>query len=358
MSEKKPKKSKRKLVVRIILGLVLIGLLIGGWIGWDYYDRIYSPNVCMNEGHEDGGLFIYIPSGASQQDVFDLFAKKEWLCDDASFQWVAEQKNYQGSNIVPGKYQVSPSMSNNELIDHLRAGNGRLEVDVTFNNIRTVEQLAGQIGSQIEADSLSLISWLQNPDSISKFGFNDRTILTMFLPNTYKMDWAMTAPVFMRRMAKEYKSFWNDERKAKARDIGLEQSEVATLASIVQAEQQAHPEERPRIAGLYINRLKKGMLLQSDPTVIYGIGDFTITRVLNKHLEHDSPYNTYMHPGLPPGPINLPAISSLEAVLDYEEHDYIYMCAKPETGGLHNFAETYKQHLVYANIYWDWMNGR
>ncbi|MEM9025071.1 MAG: endolytic transglycosylase MltG, partial [Bacteroidota bacterium] len=163
---------------------------------------------------------------------------------------------------------------------------------------------------------------------------------------------------FFQRMAREFKAFWTDERKAKARKAGLSQSQVATLASIVQAEQSNHRDERPRVAGLYVNRLHKGMRLQADPTVIYALQDFSIRRVLNVHKDVDSPYNTYRHAGLPPGPINLPEIASLDAVLNHEQHNYLYMCAKPDFSGYHNFAKTYEQHLVNARKFQRELNKR
>jgi UPF0755 protein len=182
--------------------------------------------------------------------------------------------------------------------------------------------------------------------------------LSIFIPNTYQFYWNTSAEQFMERMAKEYKAFWTDERKAKAKKIGLSQTEVAVLASIVQAEQSRHHDEKPVIAGLYINRLKKGMRLESDPTLVYAHGDFSIKRVLNVHKEIDSPYNTYRNSGLPPGPINLPEISSLDAVLNYKSHEYIFMCAKEDFSGYHNFSKTYQQHCIYANKYREALNKR
>jgi len=180
----------------------------------------------------------------------------------------------------------------------------------------------------------------------------------MFIPNTYEFYWNTSAEEFFKRMAKEYKAFWTSERIAKAKKIGLSQSEVSALASIVQAEQLFHADERSRVAGLYINRLNKGMLLQSDPTLIYALGDFTIKRVLNKHKIIKSPYNTYLNTGLPPGPINLPERSSIDAVLNYEKHDYIFMCAKEDFSGYHNFAKTNRQHEIYAAKYHRELNKR
>ena len=231
-------------------------------------------------------------------------------------------------------------------------------VKVTFNNVRTKADLASKISKNLECDSLEVISLINNPEFVAKYGFNETTILTLFLPNTYQFNWATTAEEAVQRMAKEYKKFWTAERKEKARKLNLSQSEIAILASIVQAEQTVHADERPKVAGLYINRLRIGMALQSDPTLVYGLGDFSIRRVLNKHKDIDSPYNTYRHKGLPPGPINLPNIKSLDAVLNYESHNYLYMCAKEDFTGYHNFAKNYNQHLIYARKYQKELNRR
>jgi UPF0755 protein len=248
-------------------------------------------------------------------------------------------------------------MSNNELINLLRAGMQE-PVKVTFNTVRTKEQLAGKVAKNIEADSLSIITLLNDADFCAKYGFDRYKIITLFLPNTYEFYWNTSAEDFVERMAKEYKNFWNEERKQKAKKIGLTQSEVATLASIVQAEQSIHRSEWPMVAGLYMNRINKGMMLQSDPTLIFAIGDFTINRVLNKDKEIESPYNTYKHIGLPPGPILLPETKAIDAVLNFEKHEFVYMCAKEDLSGYHNFSKTLSQHNIYAQRYREALNKR
>lgn len=338
---------------KIILALLLLVLAGGGIYAYIMYSKTYKGNVRI----EGGKTYLFIPTGSDLDDVKNILEENSILKDPATFMWVAEKKNYRGKNVVPGKYEIKDGWSNNELINHLRAGNGRLEVEVTFNNVRTIEQIAGKVGKYIEADSLELVEAFHHPDTISKYGFNQHNFVALFIPNTYKMDWATDAGEFIQIIAKNYKKFWNEERKAKAKALGLSQSEVSTLASIVQAEQTRHNSERPRIAGLYINRLRKGIRLQSDPTVVYAVGDFGIRRVLNKHLEVESPYNTYRNAGLPPGPINVPEISSIDAVLNYEKNDYIYMCAKPGYEGFHNFSKTLEQHEQYANTYRRWLDA-
>lgn len=323
-------------------------------MAYNMYQKVYQPNVTLENTNDK---YFYIYSNYEFSDVVHDLYEKGYIINRESFEWVAEQKANFINNVKPGRYLLEDGMSNNELVNLLRSGE-QVPVKVTFNNVRTTAQLAGKVTKNLECDSTEVYVLLNNKEFVSKYGFNKTTILTLFLPNSYEFYWNTSAEELIGRMADEYKKFWTAERKAKAKKLNLSQSEVAILASIVQAEQSVHSDERPIVAGLYINRLRQGMLLQSDPTIIYGIGDFSIRRVLNKHKTHNSPYNTYMNKGLPPGPINLPSIKSLDAVLNYEQHDYIYMCAKEDFSGYHNFAKTYKQHLVYARKYQAELNKR
>lgn len=316
--------------------------------------QLGDKNVLSISGSEEKAIFI--KSNSSVEDVIAAMNEASVLSDEVSFKELAKLKNYEGKNIVPGKYTLKGSMSNNELINHLRAGNGREEVNVTFNNCFNLQQVAGAVSKQIEADSSSLYQLMSSKETQKKYGFNAYTISTLFVPNTYRFQWATDAPGFLDRMAKEYKNFWNEERKAQAKKIGLQQSEVAILASIVEEEQNLHPEEWKRIAGVYMNRYNKKWLLQADPTVKFAVGDRTIKRILFKHLEVDSPYNTYKVQGLPPGPLRIPSTKSMDAVLNYETHDYMYFCAKPGLEGLHNFAKTLGQHNANAAAYHKWLN--
>lgn len=339
---------------KTIISILLIGIVVGSYMAYNMYQKVYQPNVTLDNANEE---YFYIYSTYDFSDVVHDLYEKGYIINRESFEWVAEQKSNFKNNVKPGRYLLTDGMSNNELVDLLRSGEQK-PVKVTFNNVRTTTQLAGKLTVNLECDSVEVYDLLNNPEFVNKYGFNKITILTLFLPNSYEFYWNTSAEELISRMAEEYKKFWTDERKAKAKKLNLSQSEVAILASIVQAEQSVNSDERPKVAGLYINRLRQGMLLQSDPTIIYGIGDFSIRRVLNKHKTHNSPYNTYMNKGLPPGPINLPSIKSLDAVLDYEEHDYIYMCAKEDFSGYHNFAKTYNQHLVYARKYQAELNKR
>ncbi len=339
---------------KIFISLFLILLFAGGYYVYEMYQRVYHSNVTLKNTTSD---YFYVHSHYTFDDLINRLYEDGYIINRTSFKWVAEKKSNFTKNLKPGKYKLKEGMSNNELIDLLRSGN-QTPVKVTFNNIRTIKELSGAISRNLECDSSSLYSLLTDKSFTSIYGFNSITILTLFLPNTYEFYWNTSAEQFVQRMAEEYKKFWTEERKLKAKAIGLTQSEVSILASIVQAEQSVYRDERPKIAGLYINRLKQGMLLQSDPTVVYGIGDFNINRVLTKHLQTNTPYNTYMYKGLPPGPINLPEISSLDAVLNYEKHNYIYMCAKADFSGYHAFAINYNEHLVNARNFQKELNRR
>jgi UPF0755 protein len=216
--------------------------------------------------------------------------------------------------------------------------------------VRTKEDLAGKVSKYLIADSISILNLFSDENQIQKFGFTTETYRTMFIPNTYQFYWTTSAEEFAQRMKTEFDRFWNNERRKKAEQINLTPAEVTVLASIVQSET-AKNEELARISGLYINRLNRGQFLQADPTVKYAVGDFTLKRILNVHLEIDSPYNTYKYVGLPPGPINFPETSAIDAVLNHERHNYIYMCAKEDFSGFHNFAVTLTEHNRNAAKY-------
>jgi len=228
---------------------------------------------------------------------------------------------------------------------------GRREpVNVTFTNVRLRSELSEKITKNIGVTSREFDAALDEFVASNNEGFTRFNILSMFIPNTYQVYFNISPEDFVDRMHQEYEKFWNGQRRSKAKEIGLTPIAVSILASIVQAET-VKTEEAPLIAGLYINRLKRGIPLQADPTLVYAVGDFTLKRVLNGHKEVDSPYNTYKYAGLPPGPINLPQISMIDAVLNYEKHKYIYMCAKEDFSGYHNFALTLDEHTQNARRY-------
>ncbi len=344
MAKKKKKTSFLFKILISVFALLFIGLAITAYF---VFDRIYQPNVFLGQAKT---AYVCIPTGSKIEDVSKLLHQKGYIINQASFEWLSEMKNYK-NNVYPGRYKIKAGMNNNELINLLRSAQQE-PLKLTFNSIRTKEQLAGVISTQIEADSVSLLKLLNDDSFMKKFHLSAENSLCLFIPNTYEFYWNTSAEKFINKMGKEYAVFWTTQRKLQAEKIGLSPVEVSVLASVVQAEQSVHNDEKPIVAGLYLNRISKGMNLESDPTLVYALGDFTINRVLNVHKEIESPYNTYKYPGLPPGPINLPELSSLKAVLNYDMNDYLFMCAKEDFSGFHNFAKTYEEHCVNAKKYW------
>lgn len=258
--------------------------------------------------------------------------------------------------IHTGHYFIGGSESAVSVFKKFR--NGLQEpVRLVVPSVRTVQQLSARLARQLMVDSATIASALRDSAVCARSGFTPETVLAMFIPNTYEVYWDMSVDGLMKRMGKEYDSFWNADRRRKADEAGLDQLQVSVLASIVD-EETAVNDEKPVIAGLYINRLQRGMLLQADPTVKYAVGDFTLRRILNKHLSVDSPYNTYIYPGLPPAPIRIPTITAIDAVLNHDDNDYLYMCAKEDFSGRHNFASTLWQHNANAARYRRALNRR
>ncbi len=326
---------------KIVILVFAVAFVLTGIRGYQLFKYTFNKNV-KTPGN------ILIACNSSFGSVLDSLKKHDILLDYKAFKWVSKRKKYKDS-IKPGKYYFDKEMNTNQIVNMLKAGN-QTPVVITFNNIRTFAQLAGVVSKYIEADSLSMLQKLTDPAIPVKYGFSEQTIPCMFIPNSYEFYWTTTPEQFTDRMAAEYKRFWNDTRKAKAAAKGLSPEQVSTLASIVQ-EETVKNDEKPIVAGLYLNRLKKGMMLQADPTIKFAINDFTIRRILNEHLLTDSPYNTYKYAGLPPGPINFPEISSIEAVLNAENHKYLYMCAREDFSGYHNFSVTLSGHNRNAQKY-------
>jgi len=348
---KKKAKSSPSLGKKFLTITLLLIVALGGYSAWKFYSVIFRPNV----GFTENDRYFYIPTKSSFEQVSVALAKEGIIQNQATFNWVAEQKNYK-RHVKAGRYLLARGMSNNNLVNLLRSGVQK-PILVTFNNVRFKEDLAGKVAAFLEADSTQIITLLNNQKFVSKYGFNTTTFLTLFLPNTYEFYWNTSAEEFVIKMTSEYKKFWTAERKQKAKALGLSQSEVSILASIVQKETNKN-DEKPTVAGVYLNRLKKGMLLQADPTLVYANRDFTARRVLNKHKKIDSPYNTYKYKGLPPGPICLPSISSINAVLNAKKHSYLFFCAKADNSGYHSFAATYKEHLRNARAFQRELNRR
>lgn len=333
---------------RIILSAILLLLIVGGIVGYNYYQKIFGSNVTVSG-------YLYIQSTDKMDNLvnsLDSFIENK---DD--FLWVTNQKKF--TNIKAGKYQLSKGMSNNDLINLLRSGN-QTPVKISFNNQDTLEKLAGRIATQIEADSTSLIAAFQDSVFLKEKKITKAQMLGNFIPNTYELFWNTSGEQFRDRMFKESKRFWNDDRLKKAKALKMTPNEVITLASIVYKET-PKAVEQPRVAGLYMNRIQKGMPLQADPTIIYILKqlhgqDFVVKRVLFKDLKIKSPYNTYLHRGVPPSLIAMPDISSIDAVLNYERHDYLYMCVNIDKFGYHAFASSMKQHTRNARKYQRWLN--
>ncbi|MBI9042026.1 endolytic transglycosylase MltG [Lutibacter sp.] len=335
----------KKLFLLIISLLVILGIVLG----FNFYTKIYKPNT-IKEG------FIYIPTNSDYATVENLV--RPFLKRVNTFSFIANLKDYP-NGIKPGKYKITEGMSNNKLINILRNGK-QTAVKLSFNNQDSFEKLAGRISQQIEADSITLLKAFQDTTFLKESGFNENTALAMYIPNTYEFYWNTSANLFRSKMNDEYKRFWNSERLEKAKKLNLTPNEVVTLASIVQKETST-VSERPMVAKLYLNRLQEQWPLQADPTIIFAVkqklvANIVIKRVLTKDLEIDSPYNTYKNLGLPPGPISMPDISSINAVLNPAKHDYFFMCASITKIGTHEFAKTLSQHNQYAAKYQIWLS--
>ncbi|MBA7538198.1 Endolytic murein transglycosylase [subsurface metagenome] len=335
-----------------VIYFLLIALLIAGIKGFSLYRKAFAPNIFTKDKKE---VYLYIPTGSTYKDVLELIRTENLIRNTQSFEWAATKKNYP-NNIHPGRYKVKNRMSNNEFINILRSGK-QDPVLLTFNNLRTEKQLANRLAEQLEIDSPDIMKYFQSDSICEEYGFDKYTFKCIFIPNTYKVYWNISVDGLFDRMLSEYDAFWNKKRDRKVEEIGMTKEEVITLASIVNEETRKDDEKR-RIAGVYMNRLNKGIRLHADPTVIYATGDFSMKRVLRKHYRINSPFNTYKYAGLPPGPICFPEISSIDAVLKYEKHKYLYFCAKPDFSGYHNFAKTLKEHNRNAELYRRELNKR
>lgn len=331
---------KNKKILYLLIGAGILILVILFVI----YTILFSTGVTPLKKNQ----VLYISTGSSYNQVFDSLKSNLIIKNLKVLKWIAKRKSYQ-DKIKPGRYVINKSLSYNSLINMLRSGR-QSPVRITFNNVRTLNQIAGKIGRQLEADSSQIIGFLSDDSNYTEDGFKKENIIDLFIPNTYEFYWNTNARELYTRMLKEYKLFWNDQRLSKAKEKGLDPKEVSILASIIDDEV-SKPEEKPRIAGVYLNRLTRGMPLQSCPTIKFALNDFSITRVLKKYLTIDSPYNTYEHTGYPPGPIGCSTIEGIDAVLNAEKHDYLYFAARADFSGYHNFSRTLSEHNRYALLY-------
>jgi UPF0755 protein len=340
-----PRKKRRNKFRKFLFWFLFIVIVAAAGAGYYVYTIIFNPNVWTPE---EKPVSIYIPTGSDFEDVKTILYENGLIIQRKNFEWWAEQKKY-ANRVMPGHYIINYGISNEQLINLLRSGD-QTPVNVTFNNLRNVYQLAGVVGNQIEADSLSLVETIRAASLMQTSGLDSANIKTLFIPNTYEFYWNTSAEGFVKKMVDEHTSFWNDSRKRKAEHLEMTPAEVVTLASIVEKETNKN-DEKEAIAGVYINRINSGWRLQADPTVVYAIGDFDIRRVLNKHKKFESPYNTYLHLGLPPGPICIPSIASVDAVLNYEDHNFMFFCARDDLSGYHVFAKTNAEHRRNARRY-------
>ena len=340
------KKNIRRKPFFLISGILLLLVIMAGIYA---YSVIFRP-VALKET-----IYIYIDQEKNYENVVTQLKENEVLPSEKIFRLLAERMNYP-AKVKTGRYAISDGMTMPEVIRLLRSGN-QTPVDLTFNNMRTRENLAGRISQQLMMDSVTLLNALKDPATAEKYGFNESSFLSMFIPNTYEVYWNTDTGNLLDRMKSEYDTFWSEARREKAEKIGLSPLEVSTLASIVE-EEATYADEYPVVAGLYLNRLQKEMRLEADPTVKFAVGDFSLRRILYKHLEVESPYNTYKNSGLPPGPIRIPSIRAIDGTLSPQQHNYLFMCAKEDLSGRHNFAVTHAEHARNAARYQKALNER
>lgn len=339
-----------KIWVKIALWSLVALLLVGGALGFYVYKIAFGRNIVPS----DKARAVDIPNDAATYEaVAERLAADHIIEDKASFVWTASLMKYK---VKAGRYRLQPdATSNHDLIATLRGG--QMTIKLTLHNIRTKEQLAGRLATDMIADSLSFLRLFNDTAFLQTHQLTPQTVMTIFIPNTYDMYWNTDAKGLFDKMLQERNKFWTEERKNKAKTLNLSPEQVYTLASIVETESQYQP-ERPRIAGVYLNRLRQNWRLEADPTVVFAVGDFEIRRVLKSHLETDSPYNTYKNEGLPPGPIYMASINAIDAVLNAETHEYMFFCAKPDLSGAHNFAKTLDAHNANAREYHRWLNSQ
>jgi len=338
-------KSKFKAVLLVLAIIAGIALYI-------FYRLFYYHNVYI----EEKSKLIYIHTGWDFSHVEQMLVDKHIITHTNGFEIVAGVKGYK-EHVVPGRYRVVNGMSNTQLVNLLASGRQEPET-MNLYNIRTKYDLVGILANKIEADSNDVVKYFNDSKYLKKLGFNTDNIIAMFIPGSYPLQWTDSPDKVINHMHDVYEAFWTSERRKEAADINLSPMQVTILASIVQAEQSMYGDEKKIIAGLYINRLHMDMPLQSDPTLIFARGDFSIMRVREGDKKVQSPYNTYIHTGLPPGPINMPDASSIDAVLHYDKNDYIYMCAEADFSGRHHFCKTLKEQNEYAEKYRKALNAK
>lgn len=339
-------KKKRNIWIGSLFAVAFLLIISGGITYYYFFAKAFSfPDTA----------YLYIDSDDNPDSVYVKLRNISSSPQTVSFKWLARRNGYAG-HIRTGRYAIYPGDNIYRVYRRVSAGH-QTPVRFSFHSIRTPEKFAAAAGKQLMIDSADIASRLRDSLFCARLGFKPETVISLFIPNTYELYWDISPEDFFKRMQKEYEIFWNEKRRGQAKSIGFTPVEVTTLASIVE-EETNNAAEKPMIAGLYINRLRRNIPLQADPTVKFGLQDFGLKRILNNHLKVNSPYNTYIHLGLPPGPIRIPSIQSIESVLNYARHDYIYMCAKEDFSGTHRFASTYAEHQQNAKKYWKALNDR
>jgi UPF0755 protein len=332
------------------IAILIIGFLAASF-SYYVYQILKTPNL---QADKEKSFELLIPKGATFDTVWDSLKANNVVKDEMSFMFVSKFMKYRGK-VKTGRYLIKKNSGNYETIVKLRSGD-QDPINLTFNNVRLRKDLVHKIGTKFEFDSTAFEKVLFDSTLAKQYGFTNETFMCMFIPNTYDIFWDVEPKKIFDRMKFEFDKFWTPERKAKAAALNLSPTQVSILASIVEEEQARKDDEKPKVAGLYLNRLRKNQQLQADPTIKFALQDFGIKRVLNEHLRVQSPYNTYIHSGLTPGPIRLANVASIDAVLNADKHEYLYMCASPDLNGYHIFAVTYEEHLKNAQLYQQALN--
>lgn len=332
-----------KKFLQITLILIAVVALAGAYLFYRFQSRTMVPRGLSS-------YYVYVPTNASFEEVVDSLTENGIVRDETIFRQLSAYMKYERNPMRAGRFEVKPGWTVIQLIRHLRGG-PQSPVNVVLTNERLPEDVAAKVARFIEPDSSDMAAVLTDPDYLQSIGYTPETVMSLFIPNTYQFFWNTTPTGFIERMVREHDAFWDkDNRKQLAARLGLSPAQVYTLASIVERETLVG-DEKPRIAGVYLNRLRLGMLLQADPTSVFATRDFDTPRVTDYHTQFDSPYNTYKYKGLPPGPISMASISSIDAVLKAEQHDYIFFCAVGDGSGRHAFAETLAGHNQNAQRY-------
>lgn len=339
-------KKRKKTLLTIAIAL-FIACIAG--VGIVYYYLLFP------QFHPKDTVYVYIDRDDTTDSIYNKVKQQGYPGTMTGFSWLARCRNLD-QNIHTGRYGIRPGDNIYRIYSHLSRGH-QDPLNLTIGNVRTLDRLARSIGKQLMVDSAEIATLLFDSTYQKRLGYSLETMPCLFIPETYQVYWDISAEEFFKRMEKEHKRFWNEQRLAKAKSIGMTPEEVATLASIVE-EETNNKAERPMVAGLYINRLHADMPLQADPTIKFALQDFALRRIANEHLKVKSPYNTYRNTGLPPGPIRIATPQGIESVLNYTRHEYVYMCAKEDFSGTHNFAANYAKHMVNAKKYWKALNER